>query len=156
MKFGNIKSVSPIEIVLFVAFVIYLVFPIATPDVLANVVDTPLGIITLFVITLSLFVYTNPILGIIYIFVAYELLRRSHKTVPINIPSYIPSTPNASASPNQAAKNAEMAKMNPPKATTLEEEVILKMAPIGHSDQSTYIDTTFKPVSENTKNAAAV
>ena len=149
MKFGNIKSVSPIEIVIFVAFVIYLVFPIATPDVLANVVDTPLGIITLFVITLSLFVYTNPILGIIYIFVAYELLRRSHKTVPINIPSYIPT-----ASPNQAAKNTEMAKMNPPKATTLEEEVILKMAPIGHSDLSTYVDTTFKPVSENTKNAA--
>ena len=152
MKFGNIKSASPIEIVLFVAFVVYLVFPIATPDVLANVIDTPLGIITLFIITLCLFVYTNPILGIIYIFVAYEVLRRSTKKVPVNTPSYFPNV----TTPSESTKTAEMVRMNPPRATSLEEEMVHKMAPIGHSDQSVYIESAYKPVSENTKNAATV
>ena len=149
MKFGNIKSVSPLEIVLFVAFVVYIVFPISTPDVLTNVVDTPLGIITLFIITLCLFVYTNPILGIMYIFVAYEVLRRSTKKLPVK---YFPN----STTQSESTKTSDMVRMNPPRATSLEEEMVQQMAPVGHSDQSVYIESAYKPVSENTKNAATV
>jgi hypothetical protein len=46
--------------------------------------------------------------------------------------------------------------MNPPKHTTLEEDVVNKMAPIGHGSKVTYVDTPFKPISENTHNAFKV
>ena len=138
IKFGNIKSITPVDAVLFILFIIYLVFPINTPPFLANLIDTPLGMIVIFAITISLFIYTNPILGILCIFVAYELLRRSSKQTGAS--AYVQYTPT------QAKRNQEMKDMNPPASTPLEVEVIQKMAPIGHSDKNVYIETTFKPV----------
>jgi len=138
MKFGSVKSITPVDAVLFILFIIYLVFPINTPGFLANMIDTPLGMIVIFAITISLFVYTNPILGILYIFVAYELLRRSSKQTGVS--AYIQYTPT------QAKRNQEMKNMNPPASTSLEEEIVLKMAPIGHSDKNVYIESTFVPM----------
>ena len=138
INFGNIKSITPVDAVLLILFIIYLVFPIATPDFLAGVIDTPLGMIIIFAITISLFVYTNPILGILCIFVAYELLRRSSKQTGAS--AYVQYTPT------QAKRNQEMKNMNPPAATSLEEEIVQKMAPIGHSDKNVYIESSFKPV----------
>ena len=145
MKFGNVKSVQPIELVLGALFIVYLVFPIENPLVLANMIETPLGMIVIFAITVCLFVYTNPILGVLYIFVAYELLRRSAaQTGQTSYTQYVPT---------QIKKDTEMRKMNPPVSTTLEEEIIQQMAPVGHSDQSIYVNSTFKPVLENTNGA---
>ena len=72
--FRNMKS---FEIGLLVLFILYIIFPLPTPNIVASFVESPLGIILLFCITISLFIYTNPILGVIYILVDYELLRRS-------------------------------------------------------------------------------
>jgi hypothetical protein len=44
--------------------------------------------------------------------------------------------------------------MNPPRAETLEEQVIQKMAPVGHSDPSIFTSSSYKPVADNIKNAA--
>jgi len=44
--------------------------------------------------------------------------------------------------------------MNPPKSSSLEEEVVEKMAPIGHSDISVYANSSFKPVAENVGSAS--
>ena len=39
--------------------------------------------------------------------------------------------------------------MNPPtNSMTLEEEMVKEMAPIGKSDPSTYIDTSYKPIAD--------
>jgi hypothetical protein len=42
-----------------------------------------------------------------------------------------------------------MKEMNPPThVLTLEEEIVKEMAPLGKSDPSTYIDTSYKPIAD--------
>lgn len=145
-----VKTASSLEIALFGLFIIYLVLPIETPAFIAPYVDSPIGMISIFIITLYLFLYTNPILGVLYIFVAFELLRRSMKVGNIGSTSYI------QYSPSQYKRESDLKQMNLPKSTSLEEDVVAKMAPLGHSDSSVYIDDSFKPISENIHNAFLV
>jgi Rad3-related DNA helicase len=141
-----LKNFSAIETVLTILFILFIIFPIEMPDSVANMVDSPLGMVVLFGITLSLFVYFNPILGVLYILVAYELLRRSSNvTARTAIIEYTPTQKN---------KNRELKRMNPTPSQTLEEEIVEARAPIGKSDQGVYIDTTFKPVADKTDGAS--
>jgi hypothetical protein len=150
---------SPIEYILLVLFILYLVLPINLPEPFAKMVETPLGVISLFLITIAIFVYINPILGVLYIFVAYELLRRSSYIT--NKTSYIEYT----HTPSQIIKDENMRRMNPPLEKTLEEMVVQKMAPIGESmfvenrienEKGQIIRGAFQPVSENIHNAESV
>jgi hypothetical protein len=140
MKYDFLKSVSPLEVILFIIFVFYIVFSIPTPNWLMPIIDSNFGMAAIFLVSLYLFLYTTPILGILSIFVAYELLRRS---------SYIQEkTSLIQYTPTQIKKDEYMVQMNPPKLETLEEEVVSQMAPIGVSETSMYIDTSYKPIAD--------
>lgn len=146
MNFGNLfKMMTPVEMVLAVIFVLYVVLPINTPVEIAGVVDSPLGILVLFCITLYLFLYKNPVLGVLYILVAYELLRRSSNvTMRSDVAEYVPS---------EAKKEIVMANAQPPAnlQMTLEEEVIAQRAPLVDSQkQNAYLESDFKPVADAT------
>ena len=147
INFTNpLKSLSRLEVILFAIFVFYLVFPIDTPDLLSGMIDSPLGMLFIFILGVYLFFYTNPILAVVFILFAYELLRRSaKKTGRQTIIKYTPS---------QQKKDAQMKAMNPSKKETLEEEVVDKMAPIGHSDPSIFTESAFKPVADPVLNAS--
>lgn len=135
-----VKSFTNLEIFLFVVFVIYLALPIKTPTNIAWMVVSPISMVIMFSITLYLFFYVNPILAILYIFVAYELLRRSD--APGGRVNMVEFTPT------QYKKDAEMSKMNPPPADLLEVDVISKMAPIGHSDPIQILSSSYKPTAD--------
>jgi hypothetical protein len=77
MKLGVIKNITIPEIILLLVFIIYILFPIATPEWMKPIVRSSIGMLFMFTVTISLFVYTNPLLGVVYVFVAYEALRRS-------------------------------------------------------------------------------
>lgn len=142
------KSFTKLEISLLVIFILYVILPIQTPDFLAGAIDSSLGMLTVFIITVYLFIYVSPILGVVYIFVAYELLRRSaNRTGKVAMIKYTPT---------QAKKDAELNALNPPKSETLEEHVIQKMAPIGHSEPSVFTSSTYKPVADNINNATFI
>lgn len=136
-------SLTKLEIAVLVVFVLYVVLPIQTPQFLSGIVDSSLGMLTVFVLAIYLFLNVNPIVAVVFVLVAYELLRRSTQKVGrVTVMQYTPS---------QAKKDAELVAMNPPKEVTLEEEVVNKMAPIGHSDPSVFVGTTFKPVADKMK-----
>jgi hypothetical protein len=143
-----LKSLTFLEIVLIVVLVVYLILPIQTPTFLTGVVDSPLGMLVLFCITVYLFLYANPVLAILYIFVAYELLRRS--SIVTGHSAYIQYTPT------QERRDAEMIAMNPPKQRTLEEEVVTQMAPIGKSPMGAYADSSFKPIADKLHGASLI
>jgi hypothetical protein len=106
--------------------------------------------VALFCITVSLFVYTNPILGVLYILVAYEVMRRSSSNkgnTKAIIMEYTPS---------QATKDVSMHNMNPVVEKTVEEEVIEVRAPIGKPQPTEYVSTTFKPVADKLEGASLV
>lgn len=142
------KSLSKTEMLLLAGFVVYVVAPIPVPTFLAGVFDSSLGMLMLFVATLFLFFYVNPILGVVFIFVAYEILRRSAQ--------FTGRTAILQYTPTQIKKDIQMKAMNPVKSESLEEEVINKMAPVGHSDISVYTASTFKPVAEKVGSASLV
>ena len=154
MKFPNmspltesVKRMSMLEMTVAAIFIIYLIFPIQTPTSLAGAIDSPIGMVSIFIVTVYLFFYEHPILAILYVFVAYELMRRSAhgalKTVQI--------MPNVEG---QKKKDSELKAMNPPTETSLEEAVVSKMAPIGKSEASVFQPSSFQPVASNVGSAS--
>jgi len=143
------KNLSPIEITALVVFVIYIIFPFRTPSFLVGIVNTPLGLLVILVVTLFLFLYTNPILGVVYIFVAYELIRRTSL-----VKTGVPDNHIVRSSQSENQKTAQMVQMNPVRTLTLEEDVISKMAPVQVFNSDPAINTGFKPVVEKVKNAS--
>jgi hypothetical protein len=143
-----LKSFSPIEIAVLAVFIVYIVFPIKTPVQFASYIDHPFGIIAILAITLYLFFFTNPVLGVVYLLVAYELLRRSSKIVNrVPIIEYVPS---------EKKKMQEMVKMNPPHFTSLEEEIVAERGPIDVSKPIVYEQPSFKPIAENVMGASLI
>lgn len=140
------STLSQVEIIALAVFVLYIVLPIENPSFISNMVDTPLGMVGVLAVTLYLFFNANPLVAILYVFVAYELLRRSAKqTGKAAIQEHTPS---------QMKKDVKMQKMNPVKKETLEEEMVEKMAPIGHSDPVVFSESAFKPVAEDVGTAS--
>lgn len=141
MKFSEFtRSMSPLEIALLVLFIIYIIFPVQTPSFLASSINTPLSLVVIFIVTLYLFFYTHPVIGIIYIFVAYELLRRSSLTIGQNVMLQF--------TPNETVRTNDMIQMNPAPQATLEEEVILQMAPSTQNHIQIEGGSNFQPVQE--------
>ena len=136
-----LNGISLLEKVLFVVFVIYLVFQVKTPEWLIPYVNSSLGLVVVFLVVLYLFCYTTPILGVLSLFVAYELLRRS-AVMPIAQKSVEERTPS------QTKKDAQLKRMNPStEEKSLEENIVQQMAPIGVSEPSQYVDSDYKPIS---------
>jgi hypothetical protein len=138
-------NASSLEVILFVVFVLYIVFQPKTPPVLSGLIDTPIGTGIVLTFAVYLLLYSHPVLGVLSIFVAYELLRRSSTVV-----RYIPTMQSPEQS--QEKVDAKMQSFNPPAERTLEEDVVAQMAPIDVSSE--YVETGFKPVSSQVHGAA--
>uniref|UniRef100_A0A6C0JXK6 Uncharacterized protein n=1 Tax=viral metagenome TaxID=1070528 RepID=A0A6C0JXK6_9ZZZZ len=145
----SVKNVSSVEIVLFLAFVLYIVLPINTPDYMKSFVNSHLGLLFFFCVTVGLFAYTNPILGVVYILVVYEALRRSSDTF------HNPRAIVLEYEPSQKNKDATLKKMNPTRSEkSVEEEVIEARAPINKTHSIEIVQTTFKPMSKAVEGAS--
>jgi hypothetical protein len=143
MSLPSLNSVSPLEVVLFVVFILYLIFPVPTPCILKPYINTNIGMAVVIVMTLYLLLYTTPILGILTVFVGYELLRRSA------VGGVRPHVPMIKFTHTQPRKDRELAAMNPPKAMSLEEEIINTNAPVGKSGfPDGYVESEYKPVND--------
>ena len=144
MKFPSLNSVSPLEIILFAIFVLYLLFPVPTPSFASPYINSNLGMAMVIIVSFYMIFYTTPILGILSIFVAYELLRRSANSVAKN-----KKVPIVKFTPSQPQKDREMKQMNPPKVLSLEEETVENYAPVGKSIfTDSYVESSFKPVQD--------
>jgi hypothetical protein len=146
---------------------VYLIFPIATPLFVAPYVESALGMIVLFCIVVFLFIYSNPILAVLFVFVAYELLRRSTKVITATpkVNNYVKyAQPNERIVDVEVQKqsvvvdqiNANTALVSLDNQTTLEEVVVSQMAPIGKSEPTAYIASSFKPVATNIQGASLI
>lgn len=143
---NQILNMTPLEISVIVLMVLYVIFQVDTPELIASMIDSPIGMLTIFMVVLFLFYYANPIVAILFVFVAYELIRRtSYVTARDAIIEHTPSQRN---------KDIQMKVMNPVKSTTLEEEMVSKMAPVGRSEMAQILDTKFKPVAPKLEGAS--
>jgi hypothetical protein len=147
MKFLSfMDSLTNVETAVIVMLISYLALPIQLPDMFANMVDSPMGTIGIFILSVYLFFNANPLVAVLFVFVAYEMFRRSSNAT--GKAAMIKYTPT------QARKDDKMKKMNPVKTVSLEEEVVNEMAPVGKSDVSVFTTSTYKPVAENVGSAS--
>ena len=137
-----LKAEKSHEVILGIIFIIYILLNVNTPSNLSQLIDTPMGNIVVVVIALTVFASTNPIVGILGLIAAYELVRRSGIGFPGN--NYIASESN---------KVIDFSKFND-FPISLEEEVVAKMAPLVRNDAGPNID--YKPVLDDTHDAASI
>ena len=147
-KLNELKSLKPLEIGALLLFILFIILPFKLPSIMANVFDSSFGLIFLFVTTLYLFYYTNPILGVIFILVAYELIRRTSEKRNVN---YVADNNN---NVTQQVKDLELEKLNPVQPESLEEEVINKMVPARNDFIKGDSLSDFKPNLESNINAS--
>jgi len=143
------KTLKPLEIVLILVFIVYIVFAIPTPTPFIPLIQSSLGLGMVVLLVIYMAFYTNPILAILSVLVGYELLRRSsvitEKAIPLQ--KYVPTQQN---------KNIVLQEMNPVQKFTLEEEVIKKMAPIGETaDATMFIETSYVPLPDKNLDCSA-
>lgn len=148
MKFLN----SPIEYILFLLFVIYVVFPLETPVGIAKIVNSPLGMILLFLLEIA-FLYFNPLLAGLFLFVVYELVRRSMQVLKTK-EKWSDNIPNV----QNMEKPVLRTSTTTPTEKTLEEQIVEKMSPIGggSSKETEYVNTSFRPISTDIHSASLV
>ena len=80
------------QVVLSVLFVIYLVMGFNIPEFLAIPIDSSVGKIIIVLVALLLFAYSNPVLGVLALLVAYSLIKSaSIKTGMAGLEEYYPT-----------------------------------------------------------------
>jgi len=134
------------QLVLTILFIIYLVLGLRMPHTIADIIDTTSGKVIIAVLALALFSYSNPILGILGIIVAYELIKRSSVTTgSAALEKYYP-TEQKKWSPFSPLHQFPY---------TLEQEMVKKMAPIRRSNAEKQ-KVSFKPILDDLHDAAPV
>jgi hypothetical protein len=123
MKVYNklLKQLKSMELVVLLVLVLFLVSNVELPVFLANLIDSVMGRAILIVMVASLFLCCNPLLGILGIIVALELLKRAKVSKGTYIDRYTAST--------ETKKEVVFSKLNN-FPVTLEETIVNSLVPV--------------------------
>jgi hypothetical protein len=133
------------QLMLVILFIIYLAIGLKMPDPVANMIDSPVGKIVVALLALMLFGYSNPILGVLGIMVAYHLIKSSsEKTGMAALEKYYPT---------------EEKKWSPFTPThqfpyTLEQEVVKQMA--SQKFNANFVKAPYRPMLDDTHDASLI
>jgi hypothetical protein len=135
------------ELILAILFIIYLVMGKRTPDMVAKMVDNMFGKAVIILVALYLFAYHNPILGVLGLFVAYQLVNMSLHDFDLyegisDLSSYMPKEEKV-WSPYSPAHQFSY---------TLEQEIVKKMA--SQRFNTNYVKAPYRPSLDDTHNAS--
>ena len=127
------------EMVIFVLLILYIVFTPSVPPALAEYAESMTGQIIVIVLAITLFLSTNPVVGILGFLAAYEFIRRASRVTGVyGIETF---------SPTEQKKQQVMTAMNPAPTKTLEEELVDSLVPITPNDEIGLSDGgSFQPV----------
>ena len=134
------------ELVLVILLIIYLVLGFKTPEPIANIVDSLVGKIVIFIIVVLMFMHANPFLAILTLFVAFDLIRRSSMATGLDALRKF--------APSEQKKQSQYTAFNQ-FPYTLEQEIVTKMAPIMKSGSS-LSKASYKPLIENNYDATSL
>jgi hypothetical protein len=130
------------QLILVILFVIYLVLGLKMPSSLANIIDTTLGKVIIALVALMLFAYSNPVLGVLGLLVAYQLIRSaSIKTGMAGLEEYYP-TEDKKWTPFTPIHQFPY---------TLEQEVVKNMTT--QKFNSNYVKSPYRPALDDTHDA---
>jgi hypothetical protein len=143
---GLFKKENMSQLSLAILFIIYLIMGYKTPEMVASIVDTLVGKIVIFIMVIVIFMNANPILAVLSLFVAFDLMRRSSAATGIDaLKMYLPT---------EEKKSSQFTAFNQ-YPYTLEQEVVKKMAPIVQSGSS-LTKASYMPTLENLHDASTI
>ena len=127
------------EMVIFVLLILYIVFTPDVPQGLAVYAESTVGQLVIIILAITLFLSTNPVVGILGFLAAYEFIRRASRVTGVyGIETF---------SPTEQKKQEIMKAMNPEPVKTLEEELVDNLVPISPNDDIGLTDGgSFQPV----------
>ena len=140
------KKEHRVELFLAILLIIYLVLGLKTPEPVANLVDTLIGKVTIFIVIVYLFMNFHPVLAVLALFAGFDLIRRASVITGIDaLQKFVPT---------EEKKSSQFTAFNQ-FPYTLEQEVVAKMAPIGCSGSS-ITKASYKPIVEDLHNATTL
>jgi len=144
-SFNTLISQKPSQLVLGIFFILYILLQINTPAFVASYVDTMYGKIVIVILAALVFMKTNPVIGILGLIVAYQIIKTATITTgTYAMQHYLPS---------EEIKMADMEKFNQDRGS-LEEEMVDKMAPLViHNGDS---NLNYKPILDDHHDAASL
>jgi hypothetical protein len=134
------------ELALAILLIVYLVLGFRTPDAVAGMVDSLVGKIVMFVVVIYLFLHANPLLAVLALFAAFDLMRRSSVATGIDALQKF--------APSEEKRTSQFTAYNQ-FPYTLEQEVVAKMAPMV-SAGSSLTQASYKPLLDNLYDASPV
>ena len=135
------------EVLLTILFIIYILMGYKVPETVASAVDSVVGKAVVVIAAIALFSYTNPVLGILGFYIAFDLIKRSSEsTGTYALQKYVPT---------ETKKECELTLYNQ-FPYTLEQEIVKKMAPLNSTDVPSDEQFTFAPVLDNLHEAAPI
>ena len=167
------KKLSVLEIVASLLLVIYLLVDVSTPNYMKSILKTQMGMIILLVLLVLIGVYANPLVTILVIFAAYEMVRRSllegfeepepeeedgesgpgkgevkydkegRELGPDGKP--LPDSDEGDEDEQKLPDEVDI----PEGFKNLETEMVKEMAPVGKSNKIVYNVSSYKPVENN-------
>lgn len=143
---GLFKKENMGELALAILLIVYLVLGFRTPDAVAGMVDSLVGKIVMFVVVIYLFLHANPLLAVLALFVAFDLMRRSSVATGIDALQKF--------APSEEKRSSQFTAYNQ-FPYTLEQEVVAKMAPMV-SAGSSLTQASYKPLLDNLYDASPV
>jgi hypothetical protein len=131
------------QLVLAVLFALYLIMGYQMPEGVATMVDSTIGKIVVVVVALMLFAYSNPVLGVLALLVAYQLIKgASVKTGMAGLEEYYPT---------EAKKWSPFTPDNQ-FSYTLEQEMVKKMTTQKFNTE--YVKAPYRPTLYDTHDAS--
>ncbi|ADX06192.1 hypothetical protein 162325938 [Organic Lake phycodnavirus 2] len=126
ISFFKKEPIFTLENAIGLLLAILIIFDLKVEENISKLLNTPLGIIFSLLVVILLFIFMNPIVGILFLIYLYDTIK--------DVPTLI--------------KDTKMKAMNPIPQTQLEESIIRDKVPIVHSGQHNQV--TFQPyMSEN-------
>ncbi len=134
------------QLLLSILFIIYIIMGYEMPEPFASMIDSLIGKIVVIVIAISLFAYANPVVAILGLYIAYDLIKKSSEaTGTAALDKYMPS---------EEKKMSQFSAYNQ-FPYTLEQEIVKKMAPM---NKSGFMDgpASYKPMLEQLHDASPI
>ncbi|ADX05821.1 hypothetical protein 162322294 [Organic Lake phycodnavirus 1] len=123
MNFFKPEPIFTLENGIGLILAILIVFDLKVEKKLSALLNSPLGILCSLLVVILMFIFLNPIVGILFLIYLYDTIQANELSTII--------------------KDAKMKAYNPPRQTELEEKVIRDREPIIHEGENNNI--TFQP-----------
>jgi hypothetical protein len=91
-SFDKLISENPSQLILGIIFVLYILMNVQTPAFLAGSIDNIFGKVLVVAIAVVIFVKTNPVIGVLGLVVAYQIIKTASVTTgTYGLRHYLPS-----------------------------------------------------------------